>query len=139
MTNNNKYLNHVIVKGMKGEYEPVVAWYQEVYANSKHLTNLIQNEEGTTALLMVLNILKIGLLSKNYDVAVWCCRLLAKMAYDFSNNDMIGPAWDWFINLNDGGIEPCLQCVKRHFESVDSVASVFVQFGRYNFLVRSLK
>jgi hypothetical protein len=37
LTNNNQFLIHSIVKGVKGNYEPLVAWYTELLKNTKHL------------------------------------------------------------------------------------------------------
>jgi len=45
LTNNNQFLIHSIVKGVKGKYEPLIAWYQDLYANSKHLTTLLELEQ----------------------------------------------------------------------------------------------
>ena len=93
LTNNNQYLVHSVVKGVKGRFEPVVAWYQEVYANSKHLSSVLEVELTTlqnpsTNLDMVMNILKSGLCSHNHEVASWTSRLLAKLAYDFYNDGL---------------------------------------------------
>ncbi len=44
LTNNNQFLIHSIVKGVKGRYEPLISWYQDLYANSRHLTNLLELE-----------------------------------------------------------------------------------------------
>jgi hypothetical protein len=38
-------------------------------------------------MLTTLNALKVGLYSHNDDLASWCCRLLAKIAYDFTTYD----------------------------------------------------
>ena len=38
LTNANKYLNLAVIKGLKGDFEPLVSLYQETYAHSKHLT-----------------------------------------------------------------------------------------------------
>lgn len=40
LTNHNHYLLHACVKGVKGNYDPIVQWYQNIYATSKHLTTL---------------------------------------------------------------------------------------------------
>lgn len=31
LTNNNQFLTHCVVKGVKGRFEPMVSWYQELY------------------------------------------------------------------------------------------------------------
>jgi hypothetical protein len=43
-TNGNKYLAHVIAKGAKGVFEPIIAFYQEIYANSNHLVKLFAED-----------------------------------------------------------------------------------------------
>ena len=30
LTNNNEYLLHSIIKGIKGQYEPILAWYLDI-------------------------------------------------------------------------------------------------------------
>jgi hypothetical protein len=114
LAHNNKYLVHVTVKGVKGTFEKVIDWYEEVYANSKHLAALIENEDGTGALSLALNIVKSGLYSPNYDVAVWCCRLLSKLAYEFLNRGLPAQAWEWFTESEDGGLEACVYAIKKH-------------------------
>ena len=103
LTNANKYLNIAIIKGLKGEYDPVISLYQETYAHSKHLTQLIEHEHNynlsTNTLGLILNAFKAGFLSQNDEVVSWCCRLFAKIAYDFVDaGEIIGVAWDWFID-----------------------------------------
>ena len=44
LTSNNQFLIHSIVKGVKGHYEPLISWYQDLYANSKHLTSMLEME-----------------------------------------------------------------------------------------------
>ncbi len=31
LTNNNQFLTHCVVRGVKGNYEPMIDWYQEIY------------------------------------------------------------------------------------------------------------
>ena len=44
LTNNNQFLIHSIVKGVKGKYEPLLAWYYDLHACSKHFTGLMELE-----------------------------------------------------------------------------------------------
>ena len=37
LTNANKYLNIAVIKGLTGEYDPIMSFYQVTYAHSKHL------------------------------------------------------------------------------------------------------
>lgn len=38
LTNNNKYLAVVVMKGFKGDFRPIINWYQEIYAQTHHAT-----------------------------------------------------------------------------------------------------
>ena len=129
----NKYLAHVIVKGVKGDYAPIVAWYQDVYGNSKHLLSLILKEESTGSVQTILQTLKPGLLSKHEEVAQWTLRLYSKLVFDFSNLELSPYAWEWFINEN-GGLFACLVCLKRHQDIGPNVVAALTQFGRFNML-----
>ena len=42
LTNSNQYLIHSVLKGIKGLYQPLVSWYQELYANCHHLSLLVE-------------------------------------------------------------------------------------------------
>lgn len=129
----NKYLAHVIVKGIKSDYAPIVSWYQEVYTNSKHLLQLVLKEESTGSVNTILQVLKPGLLSKNDEVAQWTLRLYSKLGFDFSNLELSPYAWEWFVNEN-GGLFACLVCLKRHQDIGPNVVAAMTQFGRYNML-----
>lgn len=62
------------------------------------------------------------MVSKNYDVAVWTAKLLSKLALDFSENNLLMNAWEWFVSENGGkfwinqllGLPTCLLGLKRH-------------------------
>ena len=44
LTNNNQFLIHCIVKGVKGRFEPMINWYQEIYQYSRHLSMMLEIE-----------------------------------------------------------------------------------------------
>lgn len=35
------------MKGVKGRYEPMVAWYQDIYQHSRHLSMMLEVEAET--------------------------------------------------------------------------------------------
>lgn len=43
-TNNNQFLIHSIVKGVKGNYEPLNNWYNELKGHLKHMNTLLEIE-----------------------------------------------------------------------------------------------
>jgi len=44
LTNNNQFLIHSIVKGVKGNYDPLNAWYNDIKKHMKHLIYLLDIE-----------------------------------------------------------------------------------------------
>ena len=134
LTQNGKYLGHVIVKGLKGKHEPIINWFQEVFANLKHLVNLIEKEEVNGSVVLVLSSLKAGFLSKSLESALLCCRIFARLGLELLEKDMLPAAWDWFAS-GGGGIEVCLMACKRFGPKIKSqVVSVFSQFARDHYL-----
>ena len=45
LTNGSKYLAHVIAKGVKGDYVPIIEWYQELYGHTDHIVNLLRSSD----------------------------------------------------------------------------------------------
>ncbi len=134
LSNSNKFLIHVIIKGLKGDFRPVVEWYKQVFAHAEVLISVLQNEpEGGASTLQILDIMKAGLYSKHAEVAAWACRLLAKMASELNAKGMSGMAWDWFV-ADNGGLQGILHCANKNRELMgENVVSALCQFGRYNF------
>lgn len=127
----NKYLAHVVIKGVKGDFEPIVLWYQDVYANINHLMSLLVKEESPEAVTNVLQVLKPGLMSKEEEVAQAAIKLYLKLAIDLLSLDLMAPAAEWFFCEN-GGLFACLVCIKRHPETVENITTMMVQFGASN-------
>ena len=44
LTNNNQYLIHSVAKGIKGSFQPVLRWFQDLNANSRQLSSLVESE-----------------------------------------------------------------------------------------------
>ena len=43
-TKSSKYLAHVVIKGLKGNYEPIVTFLQDVYSNLDHVLTLLEGD-----------------------------------------------------------------------------------------------
>ena len=142
MTEGNKYLAQIVIRGIKGNFKPILGWYQEVYANSKRLTNLVEAEtpQSTTA-KMVLNTLKPGFYSKNPDVAYWACKLFAKIAHDFQVLELFNVNWDWFL-AKDGGLDCIVYTITKHPQKIHTIFDVMLNFAHnnlYTLLVENVK
>lgn len=132
LTNGFKYLAHIFAKGVKGVFEPITYWYQEVYAHLEHLVTLIEKDKENN-IVLVQQACRPGLLSKNAEVCEWTCRFFSKLAYEFTNRNMMQVAWEWFISEH-GGMQGCLLGLKRHPQLADSVISVLVQYARFDMI-----
>lgn len=94
LTQKGKYLSHIVVKGLRGKFEPIISWYQDMYANMKSILQLVEKEEASGSLNLMLSALRPGLVSKSIEVTVWTCRLFAKLGAEFIENDMAPAAWE---------------------------------------------
>lgn len=92
LTQGYKFLAHIIVKGLKGNFEPVLVWYQDVYSNTERLTELILNESDEGSINFILSALKPGLLSKDTEIVQWAMRVFSKLALEFSENGLLEKA-----------------------------------------------
>lgn len=111
MANGNKYFAHVLVKGLKNDFEPVEKFLQEIYMNVKRMLVFVEVEEANIPI--ILNTLKPGLLSKSEEVALWSCRILSKLAFELANLELLAPIYDWFCS-QVGGLYSTVMCLRRH-------------------------
>ena len=110
LTQDNKYLNHVVVKGMKGKYDQVLTWYQDLHAHSKHILTLLTKEDPVAGAELFLGAFKPGFFSKSVEVVQWCSRVFSKLGVEFVDNDIVQIGWDWFV-AKDGGISACISAL----------------------------
>jgi len=133
LTNNNQFLIHSVVKGVKGKYDPVMTWYTDLYGNSKHMTTLLELEveqlNNLANYTKVLYTISTGMYSNNLDVCKWCLKLMTKVAFDFSSNDLLSQhMMNWFLE-KDGGLELALIGFKRHPEIAEEFIVYMSQFS----------
>ncbi|KAL4446642.1 hypothetical protein ABPG74_005580 [Tetrahymena malaccensis] len=132
-THNNKYLAHLFAKGVKGLFDPIIFFYQEVYQSIPLLLQLFLEDPTKKSMHFSMNCLKPGLVSKSYEVATWAARLFSKLALEFSESNLLTVSWDWFVGEN-GGLNTTLLGLKRHPDMKDLVVQILLQFARYNFV-----
>jgi len=133
LANSNTLLIHVIIKGLKGQFDPVISWYKELFAHCESLVKLFKTDpEGLSSTFHVLDIIKSGLHSKSLEVGNWTLRLMGKVASGMNDEEMSGAAWDWFVREN-GGLQVILSSITRTKDLInENLVSVLCQFGRYN-------
>lgn len=106
-----KFLAHIVAKGLKGDFDPVKIWLQEVYANSAKLVKLITAEINTDSLSFVMGTLKPGILSKNIEVVQWSFRVISRLVLDFNESGFLPQVWNWFLTENV--LELCVAALQR--------------------------
>ncbi|KAL4496244.1 hypothetical protein ABPG72_012981 [Tetrahymena utriculariae] len=132
-THNNKYLAHLFAKGVKGLFDPIIFFYQEVYQSIPLLLQLFLEDPTKKSMHFSMNCLKPGIVSKSFEVATWAARLFSKLALEFSESNLLTVSWDWFVGEN-GGLNTTLLGLKRHPDMKDLVVQILLQFARYNFV-----
>ena len=55
-TKNSKYLAHVVIKGLKGQYEPITTFLQEIYGNLDHVLTLLEADVTKSTLSFSLQV-----------------------------------------------------------------------------------
>ena len=97
LTQNNKYLAHVVVKGLKGNHQPIESWFNALCTYSEHLMTLVVKEFQNGSLDLVLQSAKPGLLTKNSVVAKSCCGFFTKAFKLLNRSNLEEATWEWFI------------------------------------------
>ena len=70
--------------GARGGFVPIVRWYKLVFAHTKHLAALVAGEASHEAAEATLAAVGGGLGSSETEVALWCSRLLCRLAAELA-------------------------------------------------------
>lgn len=137
LTNSNQYLLHSVVRGLKGNYDPVVRLYKNMSRYSNHLCNLIELEseknQNNSTMLMIFNALKIGLFSYNDGVILACLDFFQKISELTMELSIYEAVYQWFITTTqEGGISAILYVLKKHEDLIKNVVTTMVSFSREN-------
>ena len=128
-----KFLAHIVAKGLKGDFEPIKIWLQEIYGSSEKLTELIMAERNSGSLNFVMSALKPGILSKDLEVVQWTFRVISRLALDFSFQNLLQDAWSWF--LSESVIDLCIASLRRTGKEAYSTASeMLMQLCQGNYI-----
>lgn len=95
LSNSNKFLSQLIVKGKKNNFQPIINMMQDIFSNSAHLLKLMEKEETQGSVRFVLQAFKGAFHSNDLEVAKWGCRIYSKIIYDLANRDFLPDAWEW--------------------------------------------
>lgn len=142
LTNNNQFLIHCVVKGVKGRFEPMINWYQEIYQYSRHLSMMLEIEidnalASDDAKMIrashqnfekVLQTTSSGCYSNNFEVAQLCLKTLSCVAADFNGNiELAQLTMKWFQS-KDNGIYTINYALKKHQELAEDFVTCVGNF-----------
>lgn len=106
-----------MVKGVKGQYEPMVNWYNDIYQNSRHLSMMLETEQENSLsshdpkhikssqqnFEKVMQTISTGCYSQNLQVAQLCLKTLVAIAQDLNSNiEMLQLQMKWFMSKENG-------------------------------------
>ena len=111
LTQGNKFLAHIIVKGLKGNHEKVQDWYSVFIGKFSKLKQLIEVELAKGSLQLILNAVKPGLLCKQQKTVEKCAEVLKIIFSEIHSEEVL---WEW---LKTDTIELCAISLKRSDEA----------------------
>lgn len=118
MTNNNQFLLHIVIKGIKGNFQVVENWYAEVFLFSRFLTQMfiLEYETATETLeakqilqqqtnfQKILNIISSGCYSHSPLIVNTCLKTLNVIAHDlYSTPELVKQLQKWIHDYNEHG------------------------------------
>lgn len=106
-TNQNKYLAHIIVKGINDDFGGIILFYTLLNKHVKKLKNFIEQDRKDAE--SCLFAIKPGFISKNQQVTEITLQIFNK----------IGNIYDWLVSDATRGSTTILLGVKRHPVLVD--------------------
>ena len=100
------------VHGARGGFVPLVRWYKLLFAHCKHLAAL--SAPDPLEVELVLSALGGGLSSSETEVALWCARLLCRLAAELTARGAAAESWKWFARQSGGGAGAMVDAWRHH-------------------------
>ena len=95
------------VHGARGGFVPIVRWYKLIFAHCKHLAALCAGADAAECEVALMAVGG-GLSSADTDVALWCSRLLCRLAHELAQRGASEALWSWFSKQGGGGGAPAM-------------------------------
>ena len=123
LTEGNKYLNVLLTKGIKGDFQPVTSLYIDIKDNIAALTRCVVMEAGTGSVVLVATALRPGLYSKSEDVIQAAAQFFRAFSQTLEAKSV--QLYPWFVG-DLGGLEPALVALKgSHLTIVNITEMIF--------------
>ncbi|CAD8109737.1 unnamed protein product [Paramecium sonneborni] len=129
LSNGNKYLAHLLVKGVKGEFETLINWLSDIYANISRVFNFLEQQDSNVHYFFAT--IKPGLLSKEQEITLWTLRIMGRTYFELSEMEMHQLGYEWFCKEN-GGLAATFLCMQRHPNLLSQICELYSQVSRFN-------
>ncbi|CAD8193441.1 unnamed protein product [Paramecium pentaurelia] len=129
LSNGNKYLAHLLVKGVKGEFETLINWLSDIYANISRVFNFLEQQDSNIHYFFAT--IKPGLLSKEQEITLWTLRIMGRTYFELSEMEMHQLGYEWFCKEN-GGLAATFLCMQRHPNLLSQICELYSQVARFN-------
>ena len=111
LSDHNKYLAHVFVLGVKGNFTEIERLMENWFQRVDFIVQKMMEQNDMC--FFFLQIVKPALLSKSEEIAQWGCRILSRIAHELANREMLPLAYDWFVR-EAGGLATTILALSRH-------------------------
>ena len=127
LTEGNKYLNVVLTKGLKGDFQPVLSLYADITDNSVSLCTCVAAEASHGSLVLVASALRPGLQSKSEEVIQATAQFFRAFAKALEEQGL--SLWEWFSG-ELGGLDAAALALKGSLQTLASVTEMLYDVGK---------
>jgi hypothetical protein len=121
LANNRKYLIHIANRGIKGDYQKLTNWYEDLKLHIKVLTNLVRLTKNVTT--MCYATISVGLYSKNYHLAYLAYYLTVQFHHNLGNDS------EWF---RKEGIDSMIFSIIKHSELRVNLVNLIYEMNKHD-------
>jgi hypothetical protein len=136
LTDNSKYLAHILAKGLKGIFEPIILWFQEMNENLPQLFMLCEldrkaSSNNYTDIVRVLNDCKGGLLSRSHEVVEKVSKFFIDIGHELYIRNKGKICYNWFVS-DKGGLYHALLSLRRQPDVRLQVVEFVVTYAKHS-------
>ena len=107
-----EYLTKLIINGLKGDFIPILEWYDLILNSFAQILHLTESEQSSIQLLFTC--LKPGIKSKNPEVKIKSVEIMQFFHNKYKTFENI--CWEWFFDQSDI-IKDCFELILSQIEN----------------------
>jgi hypothetical protein len=127
LTQKCNFLTQLIIKGLKGAFDPVRSWYEMMKTFAKSVQKLVENENSSISLIF--NCLKAGFSSKNLDIQLLTADIMT--LYHSYFKYLESASWEWF-NSSPETISAVFSLIQKNQSDVSPLVNFLFIFSKKN-------